>query len=485
MNTGLLREIKTRGLQAGGPQSLLVVPNPIDATQNPVASVSDSKTLQSGSLFSLSGLLNPSRLENSFLKVRVRAIGDSLSSLAAPNSKGEFTFPPQDIRYSEAMAYRSVTAIQAYVEALGFSVVKTRPLYVMVQADGSNSQEVNAFYDHAYLNPSAPRTIKLFGSSSYAPGVDQDMYWHEFGHLFNESITAERGIDYAGDAGAIWTEGSAIHECLADYLSESVSGKEYIGKWIARNISGFRPGDPLRSAVDTRSDTIDFRSVITADGTGAKPERYQVAEWCTRVLWDIRKSFVDDYGTDGAVQADRFIYSAASRLGRDTSLSEFQNVLYDTDQQLHCGGYGGVVSDAFEKRGFVQAQKLARPLTASAEAVTVRISGTSYQPATPAPGTSVIFLTRIQNSNGSTARNVRVRLDSKSSYLVPRIYQQGLGDLESGKTVSIGTSGGMSASFSVVGEIDSRTPPGTRIPYQLTILTENGSESIVTGEIRL
>lgn len=273
-----LYALRISGLQsATGPRASLILPNPIDATGNPLANVSDNRVLQSAGPITLAGLLLPSRLENSFLKIRVRDISDALSTLATPNSGSDYVYQPGDTHYSEAMAYRSVTAIQAYVEALGFSVIQNRPLYVMVQAAGSTAQDVNAYYDHAYLHPSQPRTIKLFGSSAYAPGMDQDIYWHEFGHLFNESVTAERGLDFAGDAGAIWTEGAAIHECLADYLSESVSGRGYIGKWVARNIDGFAPGQPLRSAIAQNAKS-DFRQVIEADGTGAQPERYAVAE---------------------------------------------------------------------------------------------------------------------------------------------------------------------------------------------------------------
>jgi hypothetical protein len=480
-----LRSLKTQGIPAPGPRSYLVLPNPIDATSNPAATVSDSKTLQSGNIFNLTNLLAPTRLDNSFIKVRVRTISDSVSSLASPNNSGDFNFPPQDIRYSQTMAYRSLTTIQSYVEGLGFSVVKSRPLFVMVQAEGSTSQEVNAFYDHAYLNPSAPRTIKLYGSSSFAPGVDQDMYWHEFGHLFNESITAERGIDFAGDNGAIWTEGSALHECLADYLSESASDKDYIGKWIARNIGGFRPGDPLRWASDRNGKPLDFRQIARADGTGAKPERYEVAEWCTRVLWDIRQSFIEDYGADGPTVSDRFVFSAASLLGRDSSISQFRDALVAANEDLHCGGYGEVIQGAFERRGFVKAETLPGPLGVTGTAVTVRVNGTSIQPTPPAPGASVVFSVRIQNTFRSIARNVRMKLSSSSALLIPKIYQQGLGDLEAGRTLNVGTSDGLPSTFSVLGEIDSRAPVGSTIPYTLTILTENGPDAVLRGEVRL
>ncbi len=484
LDVSKLSMLRTRGLQSStGPEGFLILPNPIDATNSATASVVDAKIIDAGGIFSLLGLSAPGRLDNSFLKVRIKDLSDALSTLAAPNSSGDFKFKPDNIHYSEVMAYRSVTAIQAYVEALGFSVVKTRPLYVMVQAAGSTSKDVNAFYDHAYLNPKSPRTIKLYGASQYAPGADQDMYWHEFGHLFNESVTGERGMDYAGDTGAIWTEGSAIHECLADYLSESVSDKPYIGKWIARNLDGYKAGDPLRSA----QGPMDFRTVATADGTGARPERYEVAEWCTRVLWDIRKNFVAEDAEAGALKSDRMIYSAVSLLKRDTSFAQFQSALQNADEELHCGGHTDAINEAFENRGFIEADTLDNPLKLTAAPVTVKVSDSgTVSAASPGPGVTVVFNVQIQNANSQVARNVRLKLEPKDAKLIALTYQQGYGDLAAGKTIAVGTGGaGLGVDFSVAGEIDSTARAGQRIPYRLRLIPENGTETVFEGELRL
>jgi len=484
INLAKLNALKEVGLQNSGPRAFLVLPNPIDATQIPTASISDSNTLKAGNIFNLDELLDGMHLENSFLKVRIRAITDSLSTLATPNSKGDFSFPPSDIRYSETMAYRSISAIQDYVEGLGFSVVKTRPLYVMVQTEGSTNKDVNAYYDHAYLNPGTPRTIKLFGASQFAPGVDQDMYWHEFGHLFNESVTKERGMDYAGDNGAVWSEGSALHECLADYLSESVSDKPYIGKWIARNLSGFKPGDPLRSATNTGDRKSDFKKVSRADGTGATPERYEVAEWCTRVLWDIRKSFVDDNGEAGPILSDRMIYSAASLLQKDTSISQFQAALMQADEQLHCGGHRDAIKDAFEGRGFFKADALDKPLQIQAQPVTVKVSDSGITPVSAGPGVTVLFNVRIVNPSGKIARNVRLRLEPRDSRLVALTYQQSYGDMSAGQTLNIGlSSSGLGGDYSVVGQIPNSATSGS-VAWVLRLMSENGKDVLYQGELR-
>jgi hypothetical protein len=486
LNMASLSALRSSGLSSTGPKAFLILPNPIDATNNPQASVASTAILSAGSSLTLPSLLNVSRLENAFLKTRIKDIGDSLSTLATPNSKGNYAFQPSDVHYSETMAYRSITAVQAYVEALGFPVVKSRPLYVMVQAAGSTATEVNAFYDHAYLNPATPRTIKVFGSSQYAPGMDQDIYWHEFGHMVNESVSAERGIDYAGDTGAVFSEAGAIHECLADYLAESVSGKPYIGKWIARNISGYAPGQPLRSAQEPDGKLQNFGHVAIADGTGNIPDRYGVGEWCTRVLWDVRKSFVADDSAAGPILSDRMVYSAVSLLTKDTSMTAFKSALIQADEQLHCGGHQDAINTAFESRGFVSPGSLSQPLTITASPIGVSTdSSGKMSPSNLVPGAQVVFSFSIQNPNSNIARNVRVKLESSDSRFHAMTYQQSFGDMEGGQKIAVGGSGGLSIDFSVVGQIDQTATRGRSLPYTLRVLTENGQESVFNGVIPL
>ncbi len=483
-----LSVVRNFGLfQSSGPRASLVLPNPIDATQDAQARLSDISVRNASLGLDLVSLLSPNRLENAFLKVRIRSVADALSTLATPNSGVNFFYQPGDVHYSEAMAYRSISSIQAYVEALGFPVVKTRPLYVMVQADGSTATDANAFYDHAHLNAAQPRTIKIYGSGQFAPGLDQDTYWHEFGHLFNESLSAERGIDYAGDSGAVFSEGGAIHECLADYLAESVSGKNYIGKWIARNFQGYAPGEPLRSAVDLEGGKQSFYSVAVADGTGSTPDRYGMGEWCSRVLWDIRQSFVNEDSLTGPILSDRVVFSAVSLLSKDTSVSQLQKALIEADSELHCGGHAQAIQSAFQSRGFLGAAPLSAPLVFSATPVPVQGDGvggkTVIQAA--APGSEIVFKLSIQNTNAGRARNVRVRLESQDSRFLPLTYQQSFGDLEAGQTLSVGGNSGLGLEFSVLGQVDKAAVRGQSLPYTLRVSSENGQDTLINGVIQL
>lgn len=479
LNLNRLESVK-RSVYGTGPRGYLIVPNPIEATKNLQATISDLKTTEAYDAFHLPGLLDQSRLENNFIKVRVQEWNDPISSLATANAQGEFGFAIEDPRYSEVMAYHSVYTIQDYVESLGFSVVQSRPLYIMVRAKTENPDEVNALYDHNYLNPSLPRTMRLFGNTPFAPGMDRDMYWHEFGHLFNESVSREVGIDLAADYGAVFTEGSALHECLADLRNNLVTEQPTIGRWLARNIAGISPGAPLRYAVDRNDGKSQFRSVILADGSGTNPERYTVAEWCTRVLWEIRDNVVKQNPQDGNALADRLIFSAASLLPRDASLQQFMQALKQADEELHCGEYSDGIEAAFERRGFVEEpEELSRPLQLVAEPVRLRVSQRSqgfFQP------TSLGFRITVTNPNSETARNVRVKLESLDPNLHVLTYQQGYGDLPPGSALNIGERLGFD--FSVSAEIDRATPQGKRLGYRIRVFSDNGGEKVLEGQVQ-
>lgn len=467
-----------------GPQGYLVVPNPIDATGNPNATVSSADTLSKALLLNLADLTSPSRLENSFLKIRIKTANDASSTLAAPTN-GQFRFNLADVHYSEVMAYQSLQSMRKYLKALGFYLDESRSMVVTVRTEqaGVPADEVNAYYSHGYFDPTAPRTIKIFGNTSYAPGQDRLVYWHEFGHYVNESVSGQRGIDYAGDSGAVYTEASALHEALADYLAESVGETPNIGKWIAQNFEGYAPGQPLRSAVDSGNQRLTFSQVGLADGRGSKPERYAVAEWLTRVLWEIRTALVAESASKGPVKADMIMIGALSLLKKDASISSYRNAIIEADRMLYCGGHQGAIEEAFEGRGFVDGQRVASPLTMQATVYGLNSSGQTTT--TVAPGQEFLFRIRISNPGTVTARNVRVRLESSDSRIYETTYEQGYGDVVGGRTLDIGGSGGLPFEHSVFGMVDRNAARGIRLPYKLRLISENANETVFNGEIQL
>jgi hypothetical protein len=461
-------------LFTGGPHAALIVPNPIDAGLTTLS----SGTLESSmTAFQLPDLISPSRLETNFLKIRLHEITDSLSILAAPGTNGNYEYPLQDAHYSEVMAYHSLSATIRYVETLGFSLVKTRPLYVMVRAenpDGGSGTEVNAIYTHNYFNSSKPRTLELFGDTTYAPGMDRDIYWHEFGHYMNESISREVGMDLAGDAGAVFTEGAALHECIADYVSESLGNKGYIGRWIARNFSNIPPGEPLRTAESKGDDLNNFNNVALFSNDGKNLDRYRMAEWCSRVLWNLREQFVKEDPSTGALFADRLMFSAISLLKKDTSISQFRAALFQADNTLHCGLHNRSIEEAFQSKGFSDTGNLGAPLQ-------LKASSRSVPSSVDSTNNAISFAFAISNPTGQTARNVRIYLESPNGSILPTVYMQAFGDLPPGATIQVGTQSGLDSNFSVLGTVNASGP----VRYRLRIKIENGPDTVVEGQASL
>ncbi len=460
-------------LFSSGPMAALVVPNPMDATGNPAVLATDTRLSQFDYGFNLPDLLNPNRLESAFLKIRISSISDAASLLAVAGSNG-FAFSVTDVHYSETMAYYAVTSIMKYVQALGFSYNQTRPVYVLAQTteQGHDANYVNAYFENNTLDPSQPRVMRMIGKTDFSPGQDRDMYWHETGHFANESVSHEIGIDRAGEEGAFYTDGAAIHECMADIIAESLANKGYIGKWINRNFT--KDGSALRSAMDTASNKMTYSQVMNQDNTGTYPERYKVAEWCTRALWQIRQQFVKEDPNAGQVFSDRLFLSAVSLLPKDASMAQFHEALVSADEQLHCGLHANSIDNAFTSRGFeISPSKLKTGLTIQAQAVGEDSSGN--QTALSSGGT-VAFALTVTNPNSETAHNVRVVLESQSAGFQVITYLQGYGDLPAGKSAIVGN-GSLPLSFSVSGQIDSSVPTGIgQIHYRLRVLSDNAPE---------
>ncbi len=487
MNVDELESLRET-IDTTGPRAFLVVPNPIDATKEVSILATDSRLDSIMDPFQLSSLLSPSRLENTFLKIRIKTIKDELSTLASPNTKdGGFDYSVNDVHYSEVMAYYALNGMKRYVEQLGFPVLQNRPLYVMVRGNDENTpkDEVNAFYLHARRDSSQPRKMILYGDTPHTPGVDRDVYWHEFGHLFNESISGDVGIDLAGENGAAFTEGSALHECLADYLAESLSDRGYIGKWIGRNFSNVKAGNPLRTALKNDDDKNTFASVANFDSSGKNFDRYRMAEWCTRVLWDIRSQFVNETSKRGAFLSDRLIFSAVGLLKKDTSVRQFKEALSTADNEMYCGLHAKSINKAFESRGFTDAPTLATPLQVSSSASVYAIENDELVKPTSLAGNSVYFNVKITNPNSSTARNVRLTLEALDENLIPITSVQGYGDLAGGSSILISDKAGLSSFIYSVNATIPTSSKATRIKYRLKVQMENGPIAVTTGDLGL
>ncbi len=479
-----------------GPQAYLVIPNPIDSPQLKAFDFSPSAFQHAQVAVGLPGLQTYSALDNSFLKIRVHSQFDSSDLLVKPQELTSATSNIQDPKYSQVMAYHAVSSISDYVKALGFSIDQSRQLYVMVRSNtnpeqsttSQTSQEINAYYVHNTLQPQKPRYIQLFGDVQYPLGADRDVYWHEFGHLFNESISASRGIDDAGEKGAAFTEAGAIHECLADYLSETASQKGYIGRWAARNLSDIKPNYPLRAALSLNDSKNRFSSVATYQTSQGVPEKYDVAEWCTRVLWDIRSQFEKENKETGAFLSDRTIFAAVGMLKKNASLVDFKNALLDSDKSLNQGSHVSFISNVFLTRGFPdRGTPLGQPLRLQATAVGFKEFNNQIYSVTPNTSADEIFFSiAISNPNSGTARNVRAQIVSSDPAVIPYVDFQAYGDLAGGASIRITGTQYKDFLNSVSLALDKRAASGrARARFYLKVSSENAPETTLPLELGL
>ncbi len=478
-----LRSMRQNFFALGGSQKAsLVYPNPILATGNIAIEATSSELTRAVRLFSIGNLIASDRLESDFVKIRATAI-DSPPS-AKPDPQGIYQYSITDPRYSEVLQYYSVAGLLNYVERLGFKINKSKPLYVLVSVAETGGSP-NAFYEHNSFTGKAYREIRFVGTGSYRPSVDATIGLHEVTHNIIENASYERGIDSDGERLAMATHGSFIHEGVADVLADSIIDQPAVGSWLARNFNDIALGDPLRSAVDRPGKTLDYQTVMENDGSGKRPERYEVAEWLSRVLWDIRQAFLGEDSESGAIFFERLMLTGLGHLYENTSLREFRDALIKTDEQMHCGLHRRSISRAFSGRGFQpNPPDLKEPLALQARPVGLTNQNGQFQIVNLAPGIEGSFEITLTNPNSVVADDVRIRLESSGPFLHIQTPGQGLGNLAAGKTITIG-SRGLSFLYSVGFLVDSGAPRGSVIPYTLRVSTGNGDPTILSGEIRL
>lgn len=93
---GLKRQVQAG---ANAPKGVLILPNPIDATNSSSVLASDSRLSSVAMALGLPDLTGIQRLENEFLKVRIKSLQDDPATLAAPNAQGAYAFPVLDPHY--------------------------------------------------------------------------------------------------------------------------------------------------------------------------------------------------------------------------------------------------------------------------------------------------------------------------------------------------------------------------------------------------
>ena len=213
-----------------------------------------------------------------------------------------------------------------------------------------------------------------------------------------------------------------------------------------------------------------------------------MAEWCSRVLWDIRSQFEKEDRKTGKLFSDRTIFSAVSLLGKNASISQFKEALLNSDQQLHCGLHQKSIQKAFSSRGFQdQVPQLPQKLNLQAQWVAFQLDSTGIVPVAPsARATEILASFRISNPNNRLARNVRLELMSNDPAIITYANVQGFGDLPPGAAIEITGSDYSQYLASVSLTVDPRYINGRRsVKVYLKLSAENGVPTLLPLEVPL
>ena len=178
------------------------------------------------------------------------------------------------------------------------------------------------------------------------------------------------------------------------------------------------------------------------DGPGRILDRREVEQHRAHDRW-IRREAHEHASRDphGALTADEATAEVvAGMVGLLTSEPGRRPVRQDDIEREHvCGRHPVREAVRAARVGRDVAPDRARLLRGRVRRVVqAEMPNGTAQVVTPAPGTTVVFDVRIQNSSGVTARNVRLVLEPLDKGIVPILYMQAFGDLPAGQSIGIG-----------------------------------------------
>lgn len=424
--------------------------------------------------FSLIGLPDPARLENSVIKVFRRTTSDAPFTPTAANNT--FYADVEAPAYSGVVVYHSLMSLYSYVHALGFSVCDNRLLHTFVRA-GSASDPANAFYDNKPFSQTSPRTIHYYGRDRFHPAASMQTTLHEGMHDVIECITARRGIDDRTDRGAPPGEPSGIHEFGADGIAMALTERDSIFEWLNLSDPSLAAGTPARDGLD-RKNRLLFTDTLSSDKITRFDFRYLVSETILRSWWTVRSAMASA-GEEGAVRADALLLTAISMLPKNASITNLYDSLQKADKELFCGENSSDIRAAFQDRGFFgSGSQLQRPLDVVGRVATFVLRNGSYVGSPAQPGGYAAIGARLRNNSDQTARNVRLTLVPKDQRLTPFIYETYVGDMKPGATVETG--GNLSWDYAPWARIETTARPGNSLPYVLQVNYENGPKTVQT-----
>lgn len=249
---------------------------------------------------------------------------------AAYSPTNTFTYPRDDDRFEQVMAYYWVTQAQLYLRSLGFGT-DLPPVNAESQDVRTNQYGVDNSYstDH--------KDFLRFGKGGVDDAEDAEVIVHEYGHAVHDAQVPGFGSSL---------EAGSIGEAFGDYLSVTVSEHvrqqqgwplnaevTCVADWDSTSYT--RAPHCLRTLAENKHYPEDVVGEVHADG-----------EIWSQALWSIRTAL-------GATRADRVIIDAQFRFAPDTSFAAAAQQTVATASSMYGRRAGDAVTAAFHARGIL------------------------------------------------------------------------------------------------------------------------------------
>ncbi|MCX9009874.1 MAG: M36 family metallopeptidase [Candidatus Methanoperedens sp.] len=237
----------------------------------------------------------------------------------------DFRCTREDDRFEEVMAYYHISAVQSYIQSLGFNNDKgilNHP--IKVNAHGGTD-------DQSYYNPSPGKKDITYGDGGVDDAEDAEIIIHEYGHAIQDAIIPGFGQK---------SEGGAMGEGFGDYLAGSFfykfkkneSRKVKIAEWDAKGYER-GPQECLRR--------LDSNKHYPEDMQGEEHDDGEIWSAC---LWKVRKLL-------GGKKADTVILESHFYLSQYSDFRDGADAIIMAEKNLYGGKKTKGLIKIFKDRG--------------------------------------------------------------------------------------------------------------------------------------
>lgn len=306
---------KNRAQSASG-TGMVYLPNPVDTSGK--FDLADNNDADSAALTAerkqvvLTDLDGTGTLTGKYATTTVRGT-------RAKNARLSFDYSRSNDGFEETMAYYHITAMQYYIQSLGFANINNR----QITANINMIEDDNSFY-----SPAAKDIT--FGTGGVDDAEDATIIYHESGHAIQDNQVPGWGRT---------EEGGAMGEGFGDYWAASnfnlVVSNPFVGTWDA---TSYNPGTP---AFLRRLDTPKNYP------SGMDGEVHDDGEIWSACLWQL-------WGLVGKAKADTLVLQAHFLLTPTAKFADGANAIIKANATLYQGEDAAAIKQIFVTRGILR-----------------------------------------------------------------------------------------------------------------------------------